>query len=220
MDSSISNFLQRHKVDGNNFTHVSMSTPKGKYLMNRQTFDDFWNLYMEKIKDNSCDIGIAEKPQQYLPILVDIDIKKILESSVIPQKLYNYDLIENIIKTYQSVMRTIIDNCTDKHLICLLLEKPLYTQKKNTTEYVKNGFHLHFPYVFMSKIDQEVHLLPRVKKIFEDQNTFKGIGSEDVDTIVDKSYTKIPWLLYGSKKDGAKDSYTVTKIYNSNCNEI
>ena len=171
-------------------------------------------------KDDTCDIGVAEKPQHYLPVLVDIDIKKQLESTISSDRLYTYELVENIIKTYQSIMRMIIDNCTDKHLVCLLLEKPAYTQKKGSSEYIKNGFHLHFPYVFMSKVDQECHLLPRVRKIFEDNDTFKGIGDENVNTIVDKSYTKNPWLLYGCKKEGAADSYKVTRFYDSDCNEI
>ncbi len=220
MDSSISKFLRDYKVDGSNFTHVSMISPKGKYQLNRVSLEEFWSLYMDKVNNNSLNIGIAEKPRHYIPVLVDIDIKKEYDKDVSCDSLYTYELVENVIKSYQDVMKKIIDNCTDKHLICFLLEKPLYTVKKGAIEYVKNGFHLHFPYTFMSKVDQEVHLLPRVRRDLDDKKVFQGIGNGDIDSILDKSYTKIPWLLYGSKKEGQSHCYNVTKVYNHNCSEI
>ena len=48
--------------------------------------------------------------------------------------------------------------------MCILLEKDPYIDDKNDTLYLKNGFHLHFPYIFLSKVDQEIHLLPRIRK--------------------------------------------------------
>ena len=84
----------------------------------------------------------------------------------------------------------------------------------------KNGFHLHFPYTFLSKVDQEVHLLPRVKKIIKEMNIFNDIGIKNSDSLIDKSYTRVPWLLYGGCKDENMGSYLVTSIFDANCEQI
>ena len=220
MDSKLSQFLQSHKVEGQIYTHVSMTTPKGKYQISRHDLEEFWDIYRNSIKNKANNVGIAEKPQHYLPILVDIDIKKqINEKDEIPEKLYTQEMLTQVIESTQVSHEIIIDNCTDKHLICLVLEKPLYTQEKNSIVYAKNGFHLQFPYTFMNKVDQEVHLLPRVKTILEQSQVFDSLNLP-IDSIIDKSYTRIPWLLYGSKKEGGKHSYDVTNVYNANCETI
>ena len=164
MDPSISNFLLPHRVDGIH-THVSMITPMGKYQLNKSNLEKLWDIYCDLIYNNDSNsvmVGLAEKPQYYLPILVDVDIKKNENDfeNEVPEKLYTDQHLITTIEVYQSVIRTIIEDCSDKHLTCIVLEKELYTISKNGQKYIKNGFHLHFPYTFISKVDHEVQLLP------------------------------------------------------------
>ena len=98
MEPVISNFLNPHKVDGMH-THVSMISPLGKFQLNKQNFEKFWNIYCDRIENNEYNFmaGMAEKPQYYLPILVDIDIKKNENDfeNEIPDKLYTDKTFNN-----------------------------------------------------------------------------------------------------------------------------
>ena len=221
MDLSIQKILRQHKVKGVFHTHVSMGQTKGKYQFNRQDLEEFWKVYMKTIQENPdvC-TGIAEKPQHYLPVLGDIDIKVRESDDLIIDVLHTEKHIKEVIEVYQSIIRKIVDECTDQHLICVLLEKPLYRVNKNGVTYAKHGFHLHFPYCFLNKVDQEVHLIPRVQEKLTELKTFEDIGIENSGTIIDKSCCKVPWLLYGSSKEQGMDPYKVTKVFNSEGTEI
>ena len=219
MNSVITNFLKNYRVDGRLYTHVSMIQPKGKYQLSQQNLEKFWNVYSEELYNNSITCGIAEKSQHYLPVLVDIDLKQ-KEDELDTEKIYGDEQVISTVEVYQSILRNILEDCTDDNLICLVLEKPPYRITKNNITYIKNGFHLHFPFTFLSKVDQEVHLVPRVRKKLKELNTFEKIGFDKIDEIVDKGYIKAPWLLYGSKKQENMDSYKVTSCFNADGEEI
>lgn len=222
MELSIQKILRHHKVRGVFHTHVSMGQTKGKYQFNRQDLEEFWKVYMQTIHDDPDHVaGIAEKPQHYLPVLGDIDIKvRETNDFKFGEEIHTEKHVRDTIEVYQSVLRKIVEGCSDKHLTCVLLEKPLYRQTKNGNTYAKHGFHLHFPYCFLNKVDQEVHLIPRVKEMLKELKTFEDIGFEDSGDMIDKACCKVPWLLYGSRKESGMDPYLVTKVYNSELNEI
>jgi P4 family phage/plasmid primase-like protien len=222
MDLSIQKILREHKVKGVFHTHVSMGKTRGKYQFNRQDLETFWKVYMKTMHESpeTCS-GIAEKAQHYLPVLGDIDIKiRETDDTNIDDEIHTEKHVNEVIEVYQSVLRKIVDECTDKHLICVLLEKPLYRITKNGISYAKHGFHLHFPYCFLNKIDQEVHLIPRVKDMLTDMKTFEDIGVEESGKMIDKSCCTVPWLLYGSRKQNDMDPYKVSKVFNSEGQEI
>ena len=111
MNPVISEFLNPHKVDGLH-THVSMISPMGKFQLNKTNQEKFWDIYCNNIftatkKKEIFMAGIAEKPQYYLPILVDIDIKKKEEDfkNEVPEKLYTDQHLITTIEVYQSVLR-------------------------------------------------------------------------------------------------------------------
>jgi len=242
---AFTNLLNKNRVDGVVWTHVSLFCPKGKYQMDRRSMELFWKHYLDNVSkqsDGSENImSLAEKPQQYIPILVDVDLKhSICEKPTSgdaddddqhpddqhpddqhpddqhPDILYyTEDHITRTIEHYQSTLRSILDDCDDKDLTCVVLEKEPYTITKGGRTYLKNGFHLHFPYVFLRKMDHELHLLPRVKEALQDAEVFTDLGFTDIDKVIDASYTKVPWLLYGSAKDSGFDPYIATKVYDA-----
>ena len=221
MNSTVENLLKNHYVDGVFHTHVSMVQPKGKFQFNRQSLETFWDKYCKRIKDKSTILGIAEKPQHYLPVLADIDLKvKDTDDTEFGDHLYSHEQVKQVICVYQSILRNIVDECNDDHLICVLLEKSIYYINTGDTRYAKNGFHLHFPNLFLSKVDQEVHLIPRVQKTMEEMSVFENIGYANSATAVDKSSCKVPWLLYGSRKSENMEPYRVSKVYTSDGSEV
>ena len=222
MDLSIEKILRANKVKGVFHTHVSMGDIKGKYQFNRQDLEEFWKVYIKTLNENPDIItGIAEKSQHYLPVLGDIDIKiRESEEMELGNEIHLEKHTKDVISVYQSVLRKIVEECTDQQLTCVLLEKPLYRVTKNGVTYAKHGFHVHFPYCFLNKVDQEVHLIPRVQEMITGLRTFEDLGFEDSGLLIDKSCCKVPWLLYGSRKENGMDPYKVTKVYNSEGNEI
>jgi len=217
MTENIEKILQSHYVDGVIHTHVSMVQPRGKFRFNREGLENFWDTYCSIInKESDIIIGIAEKPRSYLPILVDVDIK-IKDDGKIDygDHIYSKKQLLEVIETYQSVIRNIVHNCNDKLLQCVVLEKPIYYITTNDETYAKNGFHLHFPKLFLSRVDQEVQLIPRVQKVLNERETFKTLGIESSGDVIDKSCCKVPWLMYGSRKSEDMDPYIVTDIISS-----
>ena len=224
MNTTISKFLKKYYVDGVIHTHVSLINPKGKFQFNREAFENFWDIYCSMIKDdddNNIIVGIAEKATPHLPVLCDIDIKVEdtfeLEGR---EHIYTEDNLISVIQIYQSVLREIVEDCTDDNLLCVVLEKPIYIKSEKDIKYIKNGFHLHFPNCFLSKVEQEVHVIPRVQDVLREMNTFANLGFEDSGSLVDKSCCKVPWLLYGSRKREDMLPYKVTKVIDSSGNEL
>lgn len=223
MTNSIEKILRNHYVDGGFFhTHVSLIQPKGKYSFNRQGLEEFWDVYNNLIcEEKEIIVGVAEKPQGYLPVLADIDIKiREIDGNDLGDQIYSDNHVMSVIEIYQSVLKSIVEECTDEHLMCVLLEKPMYRITKNNITYSKNGFHLHFPNLFISKVDQEVHLIPRVQEIIKEHKVFEDLGFEDSGELVDKACCRVPWLLYGSRKSEEMLPYKITKIFNSECVEL
>jgi P4 family phage/plasmid primase-like protien len=222
MDQSIQQILREHKVKGVWHTHVSMGQTKGRYQFSRQDLEEFWKVYGKAIHESPDTIsGIAEKPQHYLPVLGDIDIKvRETEDMEVEDELHTEKHVKEVIEVYQSVLRKIVEGCTDTQLTCVLLEKPLYRITKNGVSYAKHGFHIHFPYCFLNKVDQEVHLIPRVQEMLSELKTFEDLGFENSGEMIDKSCCKVPWLLYGSRKEIGMDPYKVSKVFNSEGTEI
>lgn len=222
MNPPVEQILRENYVDGVFHTHVSMLQPRGKFQFNREKLEDFWNAYCTKIfEDDDAIVGVAEKPQHYLPVLADIDLKvKETDDPCLEDHLYTKDQVRQVIDIYQSVLRNIVEECTDDHLICVLLEKPMYYISAGETTYAKNGFHLHFPNLFLSKVDQEVHLIPRVKDATQELKIFLNLGYEDSSTVIDKACCTVPWLIYGSRKSEDMDPYKVTSVFLSDGSEL
>ena len=169
MLSSKQNFkklLLQHTANDYFHTHVSMVNPKGKFHFDRYDVNEFWNHYMKDIKSGTI-LGIAEKPEQYIPVLGDIDISILANDSIDYEKhLYSEEQCISIIKIFQSMIRKYVSKCSDVDLLCVLLEKDIYTKNNNENTYMKNGFHIHFPNLFLNKNDIETYLFPEIKKIY------------------------------------------------------
>lgn len=209
--------LKTLKTDGEIYTHVSLE-PKGKYLLTRDKSDEFWDSYCDAVFNEEV-ICLAEKPNQFLPVLVDVDIRIPAEQQDCPDKLYTEEQLLGLVEMYQTVLRSIVDHCTEQTLYCFILEKNLRIENKNERTFYKQGFHLHFPWCFLDRTHQEIHLIPRVIQMLKENNIFSNLFS-DPSVIIDKSCCKVNWLMYGSRKGKEFEPYLITKIVNSSQEEI
>ena len=223
MDQAIKKTLKQNYAEGVFHTHVTMgSTGRGKYSFNREQLENFWDIYCDVVeKKPKSSLNIAEKLQQYIPVLGDIDIKvKETEDTSIGDFIHTNKHVKETVQVYQSVLRNLIDDCTEKHLICVVLKKPLYRVYKGEDSYAKHGFHIHFPYCFLNKVDHEVHVVPRIQTEIDKLGVFRDLGFDDARKVIDSSCYRNPWLMYGSVKDEGMDPYKVDKIYDSEMKEI
>lgn len=209
------------------FTHVSLIHPKGKYSLSRSVLGKFWEYYCKLVvsEEEDCDLGIAESQQAYSAVLVDIDLKFQLSQEPIDDRLYTIKFVEQLVHIYQDVLTDVVDISNPKQLTCVLLEKPMYTvsDAENYTLY-KNGFHLHFPYLFLSRINQEIVIVPRVRQkmmdnaygILDEYSKFSKlvVGDKPITDLIDTAALKNVWLLYGSKKTVDQKPYAISFIYN------
>lgn len=213
--------LKANYVDGMFHSHVSMKSPKGKFLLNKGSIEQLWDIYSHTKSPS----GLAEMPQHYYPVLVDIDIK-IPEDNLDPsllsmikagkstgEHIYTPTHVVKVIEVYHSILSQIVDDCTEDHLLCCLLEKEIYQVVSNTGRvFYKNGFHLHFPNIFLSRQHQENYLNPRVKQAFTQLEIFSDLHVEDSASMFDAGIGGKPWLIYGASKEGG-EPYLLTKVF-------
>ena len=77
MNKEIAEYLADFKSDSNRiFTHVSMISPNSRFVIDGDNIEEFLELYSSLLLEKGEDFvaGIAERYQECLPILVDIDI--------------------------------------------------------------------------------------------------------------------------------------------------
>lgn len=220
MDPTIKKLLLSTRFEGAFHTHISMISPKGKFQFNRQVLEEFWGLYcswLENDDDPVC--GIAEKPQDYLPILADVDLKVRDNGQELGDCLYTEQQLKTVVEVYQSALRQIVE-CSETDLTCVVLEKDMYQEDKSDSVYFKHGFHLHFPYIFLLREAQEMQLIPRVQLAISDMRLFDNLGFEDSGSVIDKACCKVSWLLYGARKTVDKQPYKITRVYDSHLQEL
>jgi P4 family phage/plasmid primase-like protien len=203
-------------------THVSMGTPRGIYTFGSK-MKDFWEIYLKSLEQKKS-IYLAENPGKETPILVDIDLR--VKKSTLSKDdearphLYRDDQVEEIVNAYQEAISEVVDFTNvdpikrDAAFTCVLLEKNPYETEIGGEKYIKNGFHLHFPKLFLDKKTQEVYIIPKVKERIN--NLFDNIGAKD---FLDTNSINVHWLLYGSKKQN-NIPYKVTKCFLKNAKEI
>lgn len=206
------NFLEQHRNTDQEIkpTHLAYGPFNGKFYVDKKDYKEFMALYTEALENGATDLHILERPQEYGPIIVDIDIQAGPEAE---GRLYNKKMIKKVIKHYVKAVETYVQVPED-YKICLF-EKEKPTKKENT---FKDGFHMMFADICTSA---EIRHLIRnqVVKACEEEKLFEGF-SNTTDQIIDKAVVSSnSWFLYGSRKPGATP-YTLTKMFNREAETI
>lgn len=201
-------FLNEHRCnDINNLepTHMSYGKIQGKFSLDRIQRKEFMKLYYNAIKTGH-QLSILEKPKEFGPLVVDIDIKN---NSTDNKRLYNDKLINKIIELYTNELNNYIENNEDKHYEFFIFEKNKPTIKDNIK---KDGFHIMVPKLCLS-FDDKFYIREQVIKQVIEQDLLTGF-LESPDKIIDKAVIKSNgWFLYGSTKpERLDDPYKITKV--------
>lgn len=199
------------------YTHVSMGDRKGQFYLTSSKDNEFYMVYSKMVQSNTP-MCLAEKQGEYVPLLGDIDIKILTDNTLQTnhkkiRTLYTNEELLGTIKCFQDVIKKFVVGWTEQSLICVVLEKKPYVSEN----YLKNGFHFHFPYLFLEKEKVKNVLIPKIKdeiKEFKLGNGKKLFSdhTNDPENFVDDVTSKC-WLMYGSSKSEDKKPYKITEIY-------
>ena len=162
-----------------------------------------WSTDKREIPHTIVGRHIVERCEEISPMVFDSDLSTECGHGSEPSPLYTDTEVKRFVLLAQRILKCVlVDKC---NLDCYVLEKPGY----HKDIYFKNGFHLHFPHVWLTSNDRL--LINRIVR----QNKHRVNEAFDPDDAVVRGN----WLMYGSCKDTNSGVYKVTKIYNSDCVE-
>ena len=205
----------RRSIGEGNSTHTS-KIPAGKYnISSDDDLNRFFYLYQKSLELGQKLSILELQDTNYCPILIDVDLKVEYSPNSTTNSLYKIEHIRNIVKCYMKVLKKVVSFLRDEDLFCVLLEKKGYIEEKNSRKYFKNGFHIHFPNILLTRRQQEFILTPMVKKELKEQEMELPYGvnyNNWIDDSVMKGKGK-PWFLYGSRKTIDTEPYLCTRIF-------
>lgn len=219
---SMLSLLKNNRIFDAFYSHVSLINPKGKYsFASRDVFEDFWLFYQRVVAEGNT-VGIAEVPQSFIPVIVDIDLQFDLDCKLQDSgHYYKMDFVKVIISSYRKILREMIDIQDENLLACAWLSKEPYIKESASARFWKNGFHLQFYNLFVNKIDLEIRVIPRVL-----QELSKALTDSHLEFILnpvnffDTKAVGNTWMLYGSSKSEDQAPYKVNRVFNSQMEEI
>lgn len=172
-------------------SHVSMLPHGGIYNIPDDELEEFYKEYNAHIR-NGAKYGILERPKDIGPMLVDVDISK---ETTEDKALYTEKRVKEYVLAFQDRLKenTNIENLED--LECLVLEKEGYF----SNDKFKNGFHLHFPKIWMTKKHRTIIT----------NNVLGNFTVKDFETL-DSSASRNNWLLYKSRKTRDQEAYKLS----------
>jgi len=198
-------------------THVSMWGNRGKFCLDKSLRKKLYKV-IAKASSLGIDLHIAEMPKEYGPILIDIDLDKKKEDydpSVNNGRLYDDDMIVEVIEDYREAIKKYLD-VSNNQLLVAIMEKKAITIKENE---VKDGFHaVFFQICTSSKVRHLIrnYVISKAKE----SATFHGY-KKNVEQIFDKSIVNTnAWLMYGCKKNDSCHPYLLTRMLDVDFNDF
>ena len=180
---SVEEYLNQLRVPSESvYTHISMAEKyKGKFNLDKNQIKEFTKLYAEAVS-NGAVFSIGEKPKDYGPLLVDLDIE-ITKDNHNNERLYNNEMIFEIIDAYRKISYEYL-NLSNEELAVSVFEKPQPTIKLDK---IKDGVHLIFQgvvvhYKLRYLIRDKVVKLLTGSTLFKNYNLEKLIDKQVIHT--------------------------------------
>ena len=210
-------------------THVSMGSRKGRYFIGSgDTHEKFLATYCDAIfagQESVKSIGLAEQPSSdmaFSNIRVDIDIDKVWKQDKLPEgDLYNMDHVTSLIEIYfKTLDELIVGGVLEEDKYCFYMSKS--GPKRKNPDTISQGFHLHFPKIFVRNGDNLAYIIPRISKEIDDIGLFEDIvttGTSSSSCLDARACIFTPWLMYGSGK-GDNRYYELSAIFDHRLEEV
>ncbi len=203
------------------FTHVSMGgiTFPGKFNFADKTKRDKLAKLLSQANEKELIFSIAEKLQNYAPIMIDIDLRypkeSVKEDFKNNKHLYDDNIIISIIDAYREAIKTYL-NVSDNEIQCCIFEKDKYGQK---TGEASDGIHMIFPYIVANTKTRHLIFKYAYDKLYDNEDDIFSKYSNYSSVLDDKIVSTNPWLMYGCAKPNG-EPYKLTRIYDNDNDEI
>ena len=204
-------------------SHTSMGTYLGSYSIPDVNMTQFYKNYQKTIKGNMIP-SILETHLEQGPLIIDLDLKYTLDSDV-KSRIYTDSEIKSIIEIYNQVLLTYLEiNEDDLNIYILEKQQPKVSNRDDTTNKItyKDGVHIIYPFICVNNKVQFFFRELVVNKIIQEKLLDHLNLENTIDDVFDKAIIeRNNWLLYGSCKDGKRESlYVLTKIYDYGMNQM
>jgi len=188
---TLQQFLDNHKADGL-WTHTSLKG--GKYFIPDEHKDQFYDLYVESIRDQEKQY-LTEKTSDIGPLRVDFDF---IYGNEITKHLHTQDQVVSFCKAYFKEVGQYLELPKTTDMFIMEKRKPTLDSKKNR---IKSGIHIVVPTVCTHKfVEQRVR-----RNLLKDMaGHFEGLPvTETWEKIYDEGVVNrsVPWTIYGSRKN-------------------
>lgn len=199
------------------YTHVSLGGHcfPGKFSISNKDTRNKLCKYLSLAYDNGLYLSIAERPKDYGPLKVDIDLnypEDEMSEKFTNGRLYNKKFVTKIISLYRNAIIKYC-NTNKEELECILFEKDNYTVKNNE---IKDGFHIIFHNLNLYYKTQHL-IVEDVINMANKENLFDDYTNAD---IIDKAVISSNcWLMYGCCKPN-KPPYKVSSLFDHENNSI
>ncbi len=191
----------------NEITHTMMETPRGKYSIKLEDEHTLFSL-LEKVQEPLSLLEV--QTSTCMPVLIDVDLK-----SEEKKNLYQREQVQTVVSALQKVLHASLENVDKAQLTCYLLEKtsPYFCEKAKIW---KHGFHLHCPYLFLTRFQLEKNIIPDLlgdlRRIYSENPNYLPCAPDFlIDPCIYRGKGK-SWFILGCGK--AKMPYQVTMKYN------
>ena len=128
-------------------------------------------------------------------MIIDVDLKIQEEDDNKTSFLYEKQNIKELIRIITKVLEENLeedDKIDENTFNCYVMERAPYKMEKNGNKWTKNGFHLHFPFIFLAKTDIILHVIPRVEQLMIEEKIELPLGCDNYKDLIDKN-------VYGKK---------------------
>ena len=201
------------------YSHVSLGGQcfPGKFTISDKKIKSKLMKYIVELHELGINLSIAERPKDYGPIKVDVDLNYPEEgfednTNFLNKRLYNNEMVMKVLEYYKEAIKEYCEP-TDKELKSILFEKKNYSVKNSE---IKDGFHIIFPYINLYYKIRHLIIEYVIKKVQADEMFNKYTNADVIDRAVVSSNC---WLLYHCCKPN-KEPYYVSKYYDNNNNCI
>lgn len=220
---NLNSFLHHHRwKQGENLeiTHTSLY-PGGKYSISTDDKKQFYQVYNNSLNNGERLSMVELQTASTIPIVVDVDLNIDVNEDEHESNLsclYKDNHVENLCEAFIHVLKKTLDPVPDEEaLACFVFERDGYLVSKSSTTLYKNGFHLHFPKIILSRSNIRKFIVPKVIEYMREMN-HDIPNMVDYESLMDSGiYHKKgkPWFLYGSTKPEpiSLQPYLITHVY-------
>lgn len=209
--SSFDTFLSKHAVGKNeaNVANFSKTYPGGSYHVSHA---EFYKQYCEEYlnEQRKTPLCIGERSNGVHGLYIDLDVK-MTEIEASKRGFYDRDnqhykrfYTETQVKEFVTEVQNVIgETYEDTEKVCFVLEKGKHAREVETKsgQFIKDGLHLHFPFVFVSNKDAKFIRQQVLKRVSPTSILNLGKPDDVYDSLVYRE--DCTWLVLGSvKKEG------------------